>query len=253
MKRMNSLVLIVFLFLAMNSCGYSDGPYGILKNEDFQYSLEYNLETHAFDSYSIGNVFSKKEAVFIPQSIVNIPVKTLGIEAYGGSNHLSLFDGERLYLPNSIEEWYEYYIKQISIDIFYCGKVTEFSDLVFPNYYPTIKIYIPYEEVEDYRKMYEKNGFFIENIYILRVANVSYYLNYPDGIYEYNEFYYIDYYENGELIKYIPPIPEKIGYTFEGWYKEPECINEWNFETDAIIFNDEHPVTKLYAKWILVD
>ena len=40
-----------------------------------------------------------------------------------------------------------------------------------------------------------------------------------------------------------PSAPIKIGYDFIGWYTEPECINEYNFNT---------PVTSsftLYAKW----
>ena len=40
--------------------------------------------------------------------------------------------------------------------------------------------------------------------------------------------------------------PVLIGYTFAGWYTEPECINEYNFNT---------PVTSsftLYAKWVEV-
>ncbi len=57
-------------------------------------------------------------------------------------------------------------------------------------------------------------------------------------------------------IEIIPPAPERDGYTFGGWYKETECINEWDFETDTlpqmqldeneeIIFQE----TALYAKW----
>ena len=34
------------------------------------------------------------------------------------------------------------------------------------------------------------------------------------------------------------------GYTFGGWYKEAECTNKWNFETDVL--NDD---ITLYAKW----
>gem|GEM_PF-5086266 len=40
--------------------------------------------------------------------------------------------------------------------------------------------------------------------------------------------------------------PQTRGYTFEGWYKEPECINEWDFDRDIVV--DE--ATTLYAKWI---
>ncbi len=38
----------------------------------------------------------------------------------------------------------------------------------------------------------------------------------------------------------------ETGYTFEGWYKEPECINLWNFETDTVKSN-----IALYAKWTI--
>ena len=49
----------------------------------------------------------------------------------------------------------------------------------------------------------------------------------------------------------------QVGNTFGGWYKEPECINEWNFETDTLPqaqYGEEgkelYQETKLYAKWI---
>jgi len=42
-----------------------------------------------------------------------------------------------------------------------------------------------------------------------------------------------------------PEAPEKEGYKFVGWYKEPEYINEWDFEADRVTLN-----LTLYAKWI---
>lgn len=41
-----------------------------------------------------------------------------------------------------------------------------------------------------------------------------------------------------------PSDPEKNGYTFEGWYKEAECINPWSFESDTVT-----GATTLYANW----
>ena len=43
-----------------------------------------------------------------------------------------------------------------------------------------------------------------------------------------------------------PATPSQTGYTFDGWYKEAECINAWNFTIDKITEN-----TILYAKWSL--
>lgn len=40
------------------------------------------------------------------------------------------------------------------------------------------------------------------------------------------------------------PAPTRTDYTFDGWYKEANCENKWNFDTDTVNEN-----TTLYAKW----
>ncbi len=92
-----------------------------------------------------------------------------------------------------------------------------------------------------------------------RIANVSYMYNYEEAGNE--GYYWVDYY-NEATIDFIPPEPEREGYTFGGWYKEPECINKWDFETDVtskelwvdteLEYEDYNPetLTWLYAKWI---
>lgn len=48
--------------------------------------------------------------------------------------------------------------------------------------------------------------------------------------------------------KITEPIePQRIGYNFEGWFKEPECISQWNFSTDTATNN-----MTLYAKWSII-
>ena len=41
-----------------------------------------------------------------------------------------------------------------------------------------------------------------------------------------------------------PADPTRKNYEFQGWFKEEECINEWNFETDVVDGN-----VRLFAKW----
>jgi len=41
-----------------------------------------------------------------------------------------------------------------------------------------------------------------------------------------------------------PTAPTKEGYTFGGWYKEYECTNAWDFDTDTVTTK-----VTLYAKW----
>ncbi len=45
-----------------------------------------------------------------------------------------------------------------------------------------------------------------------------------------------------------PQAPTETGYTFGGWYKEAECTNAWDFETDTVAAD-----TTLYAKWTKVE
>ena len=73
-------------------------------------------------------------------------------------------------------------------------------------------------------------------------------------------YYWVDSYDN-ELITFIPPNPEREGYIFEGWYKEEDCINKWDFNTDKtgeeLIIEEnsqynEYPGIYLYAKWVKI-
>ena len=48
--------------------------------------------------------------------------------------------------------------------------------------------------------------------------------------------------EGGKVTE--PTAPIASGYDFNGWYKEAECTNAWNFDTDVVT-----ATTTLYAKW----
>ena len=86
-------------------------------------------------------------------------------------------------------------------------------------------------------------------------ANVSYFYNYENA--ENAGYYWIDNCDYGSKIEYIPENPKRVGYEFAGWYKEEECINKWDYETDTLPEKKEtegggiiYQETKLYAKWI---
>nr|MCR5705504.1 InlB B-repeat-containing protein [Acholeplasmatales bacterium] len=104
------------------------------------------------------------------------------------------------------------------------------------------------------------NGYYLTSIYLpsnveinntkhdVYNANVTYYVD--------NEIYWIDDYDDG-LITFIPENPTKEGYTFDGWYKDLDYNNKWDFDTDKVPAkeygeNQEYiyKETKLYAKFI---
>ena len=91
-------------------------------------------------------------------------------------------------------------------------------------------------------------------------ANVEFMYNYEDAPNE--GYYWIDDVDDGEKVEIIPPDPKRDGYTFCGWYTEPECVNEWSFDT---VINKAEPtpipdttffyypgnhIYFIYAKWI---
>ena len=88
-----------------------------------------------------------------------------------------------------------------------------------------------------------------------RYANISYMYNYETA--ENEGYYWVDNFDYGTRIEYIPENPEREGYTFDGWYKEPECVTRWDFERDTLPIQqlnadgeEVYQETKLYAKWI---
>lgn len=86
-------------------------------------------------------------------------------------------------------------------------------------------------------------------------SNVSFMYNFENA--PQDGYYWIDDCDYGSRIDYIPELPVREGYAFDGWYMQPECIDEWDFETDTLPHaryteeNEEiYQETRLYAKWI---
>ncbi|HEY8443249.1 MAG TPA: InlB B-repeat-containing protein [Clostridia bacterium] len=86
-----------------------------------------------------------------------------------------------------------------------------------------------------------------------RPANVAFVYNYENAP---NNIYWVDIVPYGAKINFIPEDPQREGYRFVGWYKEPECINKWDFEIDSVpeaLLDDEgeeiFQEKRLYAKW----
>ncbi len=79
-------------------------------------------------------------------------------------------------------------------------------------------------------------------------ANMSYIFNYEDAPNE--GYFFIDNYDAGSIIKNTPYEPKREGYTFDGWYKEAECENAWDFEEDTFSLAEGQDIMNLYAKWL---
>ena len=95
-----------------------------------------------------------------------------------------------------------------------------------------------YRNQLEHMSQYEVNGLndvgqsysITNDLTILRPADVAYMFNYVNS--PNNNYFFINNFEYGGKIEDTPYEPLRAGYAFEGWYKEAECINAWDFEED---------------------
>jgi len=93
-----------------------------------------------------------------------------------------------------------------------------------------------------------------ENIDSFLPANIAFFFNYEKN--PNSGYFFIDIAEESGKLTKPPYDPKRDGYKFAGWYKEAECTNQWNFETDTVTigFDEEgnriYEEIKLYAKWV---
>lgn len=200
------------------------------------------------NNIAIGNVktYPRDGAVFFPERIQNYTVSKIGFASglgFGGNGYFYDQDGviiKRCYFPHTITKvmhGYMYLISTRHLKIFYCGDTIDLNNFAMED---KVEIYVPGEEYDLFKEVLSE--YFRGS---LLKANVSYHLNYDE-----NSYYYIDYYENGEEILYIPPEPQREGYSFGGWFEEADCINQWVFGTDTLQISEETQEIQLYAKWI---
>ena len=235
-----SILMVAMILMTLAGCGYK-------KAGDF-------LLEKAGDGYAIMDLseegYQKKE-IFIYDQIENFNIVRIS-----SGTGASLFAKEPPIISSQVLE------KIYFVDYIFCEDEAFFSgcdrlkriirmqvnEYGIDSFYGGIVEWVSqYVKYEDYLKYS-----YLNYVY---PANISYYLNYE--IENHDGYHWIDDYDYGSKITYIPEAPTREGYIFDGWYKEEDCINKWDFETDtlpeAILDEEGEPVyqeTKLYAKWI---
>lgn len=250
------VILIISSILLFTSCESAPGNI-IHESGYFQYRIididNDNLEEALIMGLSAEG--KKQETLVIPTTIDKYEVVSLGdnngFQGKEGNiyidtlknvyitDHIDYIGNEQFFNFNNSE--YDNYQNSVFIGNV---NVNEYDYLWYNIFRNFDNIYLAKEtsEIEFYSEKLIKN----KCIY----ANVIYDLNYGES----NIFMVDDC--DGTIVSILPPNPIREGYEFLGWYKEPECINKWDFENDIVpakeydetgeyIFKE----TKLYAKW----
>lgn len=242
MKK-NLIILVIFLVSFIGSgCSYNR-----YEDEDFKY---YKMKVSGEYVYAVTGLteIGKTKDVLI------FPVEYNEAKTYIKHSNIGPGSGRidstnlKLFLPKEFT-----YIREDYFSFIYNKKNVNGTNklIILSNDSENLNL----SEVKNLKNIFVSNQIYnnIEDSdYSFNRANVSYNYNYdesPNGGY-----YWIDDYD-GEIISFVPPTPTRDGYTFIGWYKEPECINKWNFNEDIVpskeFIENEYifKETILYAKW----
>ena len=222
---MLSLILAIIPAAALSSCKY-EGELPVYETEYFKYSVK--VEDRVQKAFMVGFTelgLEQTELIF-PEEIDGIMVWGVGYSQWNFyEDRYGYFVSdklEKLYFPFTYEQEDWSNLATIWLENAYC--VQWYPERAATMYIPSKGTIIGYQL---YQEKYANQNFLNDHH---RVANVSYMYNYKgspnDG------WYWVDSYDE-TVITYIPPQPQREGYTFAGWYKEPECNTPWDFEKDV--------------------
>ncbi len=258
MKRFISYVVgIILAFGVVTLCGCTPIKCNIPERpEPYEYGdfiyehwYENQEEFKEYEHISIIGLTEQgqtKKELLIPEEINGVPVKNLGYTwgLYWSYSYIGDIFGEeeKVYLTKSygthnkfFKDYYMIFITDLEI----------YENM--SSYLSGLQIKMPERES---KKLSEASKYLNDVRYF---ANVVYYKN--DGS---DKISFVDDYDGGK-ITFMPPEPKREGYEFAGWYREEECINEWNFAVDEVPEKEygedgeyNFKETSLFAKWVKI-
>ena len=254
MKKKYILLLLMSIFLV--GCDEHDLKTNFLKSSDFEYTRVYVKSDGTFSESTseppknyVGVFVSitgftdsgkNKEIIILPKKIEGLSVKQIGCRnhIFTRNYFISSDNLKRLYIP--------FHVEIIDRTLIRCKNLQ------------TVCMLSRDREPQESTKVYTTSYYYhhdTEKHNTINYANVSFMYNYDTYIDD--GYYWIDNYDYGSLITYMPYDPVRPGYTFGGWYKEKECLNKWDFTLDTlpeeildVDGNVLYQETILYAKWI---
>lgn len=251
-RKIICFVFIMFMMIVVSSCHFNNDPYDSVESGDFIYAANtfcFNGKEGEVAIIGLSEQGKEKEVLVFPNMIDGYRVIAYGAKfGYRDTGPIVIEKAKKVYFCNLLIDYdcvkTVFKFNSFVLDEIYIGGVGKNSQM---TYYDFIKKDISiYVDSFIFNRDYNDIG----DEYILKVSTISYYL-------EEDSCYFVDYVEN-EKVSVIPPEPYKEGYTFEGWYKDLDFNEKWDFDNDIVVpiskekqFEcdvDYEPI-KLYAKW----
>ncbi len=251
-------ILMSGLMLLLSGCRVK-----IYEDMDFYYGID--TEDPSIWLHGLTETGKGKSIIIVPKEIDGIEVRFLTHTKWvRGSSLLESENLEAIYIQNSLcimnSEAFQGCPNLKKIIFLDTEKWITMGAKFYAADQPDLHYYTSSYGLDEYISEYNyseeklSKGLYIELTFDWKLANVSYMQNYEGA--ENQGYYWIDNFEYGTTIDYIPENPLREGYVFGGWFKEPEGINIWNFEKDKLpelVLNEDgaelYQETRLYAKW----
>ena len=215
-----------------------DSPWASYKDSITQVEIKNGVSN--IGDYAFANCYNLKR-VKIPASVISI----------GNSTFESCKSLEAIEIPASIVSIGEYafcFCKNLNRVIMRGAILPTLEENVFIEC-NNLKVYIPQNaslEVEGWEAYINYVELQRDNYTVILDDNYPFYwIHAGKNIYEVAFGSHLDISE-GMLIRLEGEVYG--GYVFQGWYKDQECINPWNFSTDIVVED-----TVLYGKWLEID
>ncbi len=244
----NKLMSIIVCLITVISCFSLNGCklFNEFEDEYFIYLIYENNTVKELTIVGLTDKGAQQEILVIPAKVNGYTVSKIGKEGLTGFAGKGIYSKslKKIFLPQSITKF-----AGVALD----GAANLKNTIILSEQ--------KYDDLGRGLYVYTENIYTKENMkmeaYKYDYANIEFILNYKEG---FEDVFWIDVEHTETFIKkhfegYYSP--EREGYNFAGWYKEPECVNEWDFENDKTlpdILDEEtgetkKQVTRLYAKW----
>ncbi len=251
MKKIVISVLLIFAML-LSGCASCKIIFGFdLELNGVTYEVK--ILQRACYVRSIRDSSDGSDKVVVLDEVLGCRVTSAGTNPFWGEGEVHVFCGktDQVYLPWGIEQS----ASETSGNFKYI--ISASTQYIMYDYFSDDSKFVTplslYERIAAGERIGE-NRVEKENLKYYLPANIAFFFNYE---FNPNEgYFFVDILEESGKITKPPYDPKREGFTFEGWYKDPECVNEWDFDTDEVVitFDEEgnriYEEIKLYAKWI---
>ncbi|MCM1532824.1 MAG: InlB B-repeat-containing protein [Ruminococcus flavefaciens] len=245
------LLLLAVLVTAFTGCMRSDMTseefWNVKESGDFLYYVRTSGDKKVAWIVGFSEQGKEKELIVIPTELEGYTsyIPQLTLFAYNPK-----FESEKL-------KWVYFYAKDTPFRAFQRNSDTPNLEKATSIYYHQYMEDGIYEQWTGETYCYIKDESVTLETYRNNACFLLNTISYNDSNDEWrSDLYWSDHYEEDQIIDVIPPVPEREGYVFAGWYEDSECTKPYVFE--EVFFAIEEPETRFglgkakvfYAKWI---